>query len=134
MEAGSKTFCIYSQPYLDKTNQCYKNIVTVNTFPKGPLGKYIKRQQFYPLSPFKVSSPCSPIDKCGLVIRRMDDISCSKYCDDLLTTDEIPNLISYLLSSGYKIDTSITKMFNTSELLFNTNNSNKLVCFATYEN
>jgi len=34
--------------------------------------------------------------------------------------------------NGYSVDTSITKMFNTSEIRFDTNTGNKLICFATY--
>jgi len=49
-----------------------------------------------------------------------------------MDVNEVPDLISFLVSSGYSVDTSITKMFNTSEIRFDTNNSNKLICFVTY--
>lgn len=129
-----KTFTLFSTPYLDKFNQCYKNIITINNIPKGPLSNYVKRIQFPQLSPFKVSSPCSEISKCGYVLTKIDSQCFSKCGDNLLTTDDVPDLISYLVSNGYKVDTSITKMFNTSEIRFNTNNANKLICFVTYEN
>ena len=51
-----------------------------------------------------------------------------------MTVDEVPDLISYLVSNGYTVDTSITKMFNQSDIQFQTNNSNKLICFITYNN
>jgi hypothetical protein len=60
------------------------------------------------------------------------NMGCGKNGSDLMTTDEIPDLISYLVSNGYNVDTSITKMFNTSEIRFDTNNGNKLICFVTY--
>ena len=57
---------------------------------------------------------------------------CGKTGSDLMVVDEIPDLISYLVSNGYSVDTSITKMFNTSEVRFNSNTGNKLICFVTY--
>jgi hypothetical protein len=52
--------------------------------------------------------------------------------EDLMIVDEVPDLISYMAMNGYSVDTSITKMFNTSEIRFDTNTGNKLICFATY--
>ena len=49
-----------------------------------------------------------------------------------MIVDEVPDLISYLMSNGYTVDTSMTKMFNTSEIRFDTNIGNKLICFVTY--
>jgi hypothetical protein len=134
MNNSVKTFTLFSRPYLDKINQCYKNIITINNIPKGPLSQYIKKIQFPQLSPFKVSSPCSPIDKCGYALTKIDNHCFSNCGDNLLTTDDVPDLISYLMTNGYKVDTSITKMFNASDIRFNTNNANKLICFVTYEN
>jgi dTDP-4-dehydrorhamnose 3,5-epimerase-like enzyme len=57
---------------------------------------------------------------------------CSKFGNDLMVVDEVPNLISYLVSNGYTVDTSITKMFNDSDIRFDTNTGNKLICFVTY--
>ena len=45
----SKTVSLFSQPYLDSCNQCYKNIVTVNCLPEGPLFQIVKRVPFPPL-------------------------------------------------------------------------------------
>lgn len=131
---GSKTFSLFSQPYLDTYNQCYKNIVVVNLPPLGPLGVMTKRVNFPVLSQFKTSGPCNPIKQCGLALRSLD--SCSngcKYGSDLMTTDEVPNLISFLFANHYNIDTNITNMLNDSDLHFNTNNENKLICFVTYQ-
>jgi hypothetical protein len=61
---------------------------------------------------------------------------CSNGCyngDNLMTVDEVPTLISFLVSNGYTVDTSITKMFNQSEIRFDTNFGNKLICFITYQ-
>lgn len=131
----SKTVSLFSQPYLDTYNQCYKNIVVVNLKPQGPLGDLVRFVKFPPLSEFKQPGPCSPLKDCGYAIMSLGGCStgCGKSGEDLMVVDEVPNLISYLVSNGYKVDTSITKMFNTSEIRFDTNIGNKLICFITYQ-
>lgn len=124
----SKTFALFSQPYLDRINQCYKNIVVANVHPAGPLGKLVKRIQFPVLSQFKQPGPCSPTKNCGLALKSLNEQSCC----DLMIVDEVPDLITFLAMNGYKVDTSLTKMFNASDIRFQTNNGNKLICFATF--
>ena len=133
----AKTISLFSQPYLDTYNQCYKNIVVVNLKPQGPLGDFVRFVKFPPLSEFKQPGPCSPLKDCGYAIMSLDE--CNAGCgssknagSDLMVVDEVPNLISYLVSNNYSVDTSITKMFNTSDIRFDTNTGNKLICFITY--
>ena len=130
----AKTFSLFSQPYLDTYNQCYKNIVVINLPPQGPLANLIKFVKFPPLSEFKQEGPCNTLKQCGYALMSFNGCSmgCGKNGSDLMVVDEIPNLISYLVSNGYSVDTSITKMFNNSDIRFDTNNGNKLICFATY--
>lgn len=130
----AKTVSLFSQPYLDTYNQCYKNIVVINLEPEGPLADLVRMVKFPPLSEFKVSGPCSPIKDCGYAIMSLDGCNngCGKFGSDLMVVDEVPNLISYLVSNGYSVDTSITKMFNNSDIRFDTNTGNKLICFITY--
>jgi hypothetical protein len=54
-------------------------------------------------------------------------------CSDLMTVDEVPDLFSFLLSNGYSVDTSITKMMNQSSIRYKTNNSNELIALITYQ-
>ena len=49
---SAKTVSLFSQPYLDRYNQCYKNIVVINLPPQGPLGSLVKKVNFQPLSEF----------------------------------------------------------------------------------
>ncbi len=133
----SKTVSLFSQPYLDTYNKCYKNIVVINLEPEGPLAQLVRLVKFPPLSEFKTQTPCSPLKQCGYALISLGGCSmgCGSNktgCDDLMVVDEVPNLISYLVSNGYTVDTSITKMFNTSEIRFDTNTGNKLICFVTY--
>ena len=132
---ASKTVSLFSQPYLDRFNQCYKNIVVVNLQPQGPLGDLVKRINFPPLSEFKQQGACSLLKQCGLALTTLKgycSVGCGKNGDNLMVIDEVPDLISFLVSNGYTVDTSITKMFNDSDIRFNTNSGNKLICFITY--
>lgn len=131
---GSKTISLFSQPYLDTYNKCYKNIVVCNLKPVGPLADLVRIAKFPPLSQFKQGTPCSPIKQCGWVLMSLDgcNTGCGKFGEDLMVVDEIPNLVSFLAMNGYTVDTSITKMFNTSDIRFDTNTGNKLICFITY--
>jgi hypothetical protein len=126
-----RTISLFSQPYLDNYNECYKNIITLNALPQGSLANFVRQINPPQLSHFKnYLSPCDPIKKCCLALSR--GCVCTTGCDDLMVVDDIPDLISYLLENGYTVNTSITKMFNQSEIRFNTNNANKLICFITY--
>jgi hypothetical protein len=132
----SKTVSLFSQPYLDRINQCYKNIVTLNLRPQGPLDELVKFIKFPQLSEFKQQGSCNKIKQCGYALMTLDsdnyNAGCGKFGEDLMVVDEVPNLISFLVSNGYSVDTSITKMFNQSEIRFHQDMGNKLICFVTY--
>jgi hypothetical protein len=124
----NKTITITSQPFYDEYNQCYKNILTVNNVPFGPLNKLVRRIKFPKLSPFQVAGPCTPIPKCGLALvnRTMNMVHCGCV---LMTPDDIPDLIEFLLGNGYQMETQITNMLNQSELKLN---NKKLAFTVTY--
>ena len=128
---AAKTVTLFSRPFLDTYNQCYKNIVTINLIPQGPLAQFVRKVQFPPLSQFKQPGPCSRINNCGLALTALNNI-CNKGCSGFMVVDEVPNLLSFLLSNGYSVNTSITKMLNTSDIRFETENANKLICVVTY--
>jgi hypothetical protein len=130
----AKTVALFSQPYLDTYNKCYKNIVVINLMPQGPLADLVRFTNFPPLSEFKTPGPCSPLKQCGYALMSLGgcNMGCGKFGEDLMVVDEVPDLISYMVMNGYSVDTSITKMFNAGEIRFDTNTGNKLICFATY--
>jgi hypothetical protein len=127
----AKTVSLFSQPYLDTQRQCYINIVVVNLKPAGPLGDLVRLVKFPPLSEFKRFNP--DIKPCGYALQSLatPPWGCMGG-NELMTVDEVPTLISFLVSNGYTVDTSITKMFNTSDIRFDTDTGNKLICFVTY--
>ena len=126
--------------FLDTFNQCYRNIVVINLPPDGPLGKIVRRLQMPPLSPFNVPGPCCSrigYKDCALALFSLRGCNGNGIGNGmsngrgncLMYDDEIPDLFSFLLSNGYKIDTSLTKMMNQSEVKIN---DNKILCFITY--
>jgi hypothetical protein len=135
---GLKTFTIMSSPFYDQYNQCYKNIMMVNGEPQGPLRRFVRKTKLPRLSPFQREGPCNPIQKCGLAIQSLGNgltygqgQNCCKNNSDcnLMTPDEIPDLISFLQANGYQIEIQITNMMAQSEIKL----SNKRLSFsATY--
>lgn len=119
-----KSYMLSTRVFLDTFNQCYKNIIVINLQPEGPLGKIVRRLQMPPLSPFNAPGPCLSKNSCALAL-----LSLRGDCCGLMSDDEVPDLFSFLLSNGYKIDTSLTKMMNQSEVKIN---DNKILCFISY--
>jgi hypothetical protein len=135
------TFTITSIPYYNSCTQCYLNVLSINVEPQGPLKKIVRRINFPKLSPYKVESHCNQLNNCGLVLTNLglqiNNMNCcnnyivnNNNCStDLLTPNNIPELISFLLANGYQIETQITNMLQNSPVKFN---NNKLVLTATY--
>jgi hypothetical protein len=129
------TFTITSQPYLDRFNKCYKNILTINQVPRGPLSKYVQRIQLPRLSPFQVVGPCNTIEKCTLAILNpcnstIDYGCCINGGFFFMTPNDIPFLYNFLLNNGYQIETQLTNMMNQSDVKIGNNKT--FICMATY--
>ena len=98
----------------------------VNAEPQGPIRRFVRRIQLPRLSPFSTSykreNSCNSISNCGLALGSLygnysyyRDYGGSTGCD-LMTPNEIPDLITFLIGNGYQIETQITNMLNQSEL------------------
>jgi hypothetical protein len=125
----SKNFSLSMQPYYDQINKCYKNIIVCNQPPAGPFKEYVYRIKTPRLSEFKTfNDPCNPLKECAYVVKKNN--CCS--CDDLMSADEIPDLITFLMNNNYKVVTDVTNMFNTSEISFNNSIGQKLICFVYF--
>ena len=130
MISSGNNYLLSSRPYLFGCE--YGNIITINLFPKGPLGKIVRQVNFSNnrLSEFTELSEYG--NKCGyalLSLREIGGIGGGRYSHRFMTANEIPDLFSFLLSNGYKIDTSLTKMMNSSNIQIDTNN---IITFITY--
>jgi len=143
---GIKTFTITSETYYDPFIQQYRNILTINVEPLGPLRKFVRRLNNTTLSIYDSSSSYGRNRNMGYNDRphcRLAIVSfkglyptmslpyAPRYpCRaQLMTPDEITDLISWLLANGYQIETQITNMLNQSELKLN---NQKVAFTATY--
>jgi hypothetical protein len=120
MNNGVKTFTITSQPFYDQYNECYKNIIMVNAEPRGPIRRIVRRIKLPKLSPFQQDNSC--YKKCGLALQSLRGINYNNHLSgninscNLMTPDEIPDLITFLTGNNYQIETQITNMLNQSEI------------------
>ena len=80
IHTGANTFTITSQPFYDQYNECYKNILTVNPEPRGPIRKIVRRIKLPKLSPFQREGPCNSIPQCALALQSLNTCynGCSK--------------------------------------------------------
>jgi hypothetical protein len=127
-------YSLVSVPYYDHLTQCYKKVIKINPIPppNSPLNAIVKRVGPIRLSPFQVDSAFSG---CGSGSGSGSCSNLSQSCNLLITSinnkhhlmciDEIPSLFEFLLTNGFKIDTSITKMMQASNVKL----SNDLICF-----
>jgi hypothetical protein len=108
-----------AEVYLDRHDECYKKVIVISPAPKDPqlrkISKLINRER---LSIFQERSPCCPQDQCYYVILNPKNLC------DFLCVDQINLLFSYLITNGYKIDSSITKIMQNSSVVIP-----NLICF-----
>ena len=119
-------YTLTAQPYYDSCNQCYMNILVINTEPVGPLKKIVKRLNPPKLSPFYhdyANNCCNTYNGCIYAIYDPNN------CGELMQVDNVPILFGYLASNGYIIDTSLTTMMQKSPVKLG---NNQLICFITY--
>jgi len=113
------TYAIFCQPYFDTRTQSYRNIITINMMPNGPFASLVTNVNLASLSPFKQRE-----SSCGFAVISIRNKR------ELMPIDELPMLFSFLMTNGYKIDTSLTKMLNISDIKMKT--SNNLISFILY--
>jgi hypothetical protein len=146
------TFMLSSQVYRDTCNQydqSYRNIVTINLMPVGPLARFVRRIQLPYLSPFQfggsggglssVSNSRRGAKQCVLALISLSGLGYGlgnfggNHNNGLMDVSEVPDLFSFLLSNGYKIDTSLTKMMNSNGVGgVGGGGSNDAIAFITY--
>ena len=127
-------YSLVGAPFYDERNQCYKKIIRINKFPQGPgpLQQIVKRVRSPRLSKFDVFSYSCGSGTCSGSSNVFNPPCIYVVCNpnaphEFLTVDELPDLMSFLIDNGYKIDTSITKMLMKS----NVKPSNDLICYIS---
>lgn len=122
------TFVLYIEPILNTYYQTYQNVITVSEMPSGPLADMVTLINLPKLSPFQQAGVFSVpylgrgIGSCVYVLLRYPKSVCGvvgtgKNTDNFMGADDIPSVLGYLVSNGYKVDTSITKMLQNSRVL-----------------
>ena len=107
------TYLLSKQVYYDTCLQTYYNIIIINFIPKGPLSRFVRRIQ---ISPLDVNTPGrTNIGRIGCKFAIISFQSCYPH---LMSEDELPDLIAFLLSNGYSIDTNLTNMINKENIQF----------------
>jgi hypothetical protein len=114
-------YALYRQPYFDTKQQTYRNAITIDMKPNGPLGAIVKQIKISPTAQPGCYPDCQPI--CAYAL-----LSLKSPCR-LMTIEELPQLFGFLMSNGYKVDTSITKMLNNSDIRMQPGNN--LIAFIT---
>lgn len=121
------TYTLTMQPYYEYVNQCYRNILVLNSEPVGPLKSIVKRLNPPKLSEFNYLSynnECCSRETCIYAICNINNHH------ELMCVDDIPNLFAFLANNNYNVDTSITKMMQISPVKL----TNPLICFISYKN
>ena len=107
---------LYMEPYLDRHCKQYKTILTLNEMPEGPLAQNVVRIVLPRVSEFVVKSP-----ECKFVLR--DEFG------EYIEADKLPQLMSFLMNNGYKIDYQMSKLLKQHSY-----GTGHILCSFTYIN
>ena len=106
----------------------------MNKMPTGNLTQIVKRIRSPRLSHFDTYGEGNGYGDCSGCGYGSGNTPCifavfhPNHRNKLLTIDELPDLMTFLVDNGYTIDTSITKMLMKS----NVKPSNDLICYVSY--
>jgi hypothetical protein len=116
-----KSYFISSEVFLENCNlgEAYKNIVTINIVPEGPLVSLVRRVIHRPLSKFQGFQN----QRCSLALVSL------KEPFRLMNVNEVPDLYSFLIANSYNIDTNVTQMFNSGDIRFD---NKQILFFVNY--
>jgi len=130
--ASSRTNIMYLEPLLNSYYQTYQNVITFSQCPVGPIKDMVTIVNPPKLSPFQTASPffnpgygrASAVGYAGCVYVLMrypcgpggGYSAVPKNTDAYMGADDIPSVLSYLMENGYRVDTSMTKMLQNSEI------------------
>ena len=126
-------YCFYIQPFYDNIIKEYTHIVVINNLPDGPLKNYVKKtimpeiSLFNGFNAFKSNASCSR--QCVYAIKNINNCNNSGY-QDLLSVDNIDELIVFLTENNYTINKDITKIMNNDKIMVN--NGKKLLFYVNY--
>lgn len=104
-----EVYTIGVQPFYDSIGECYTHIFVIDRRPGAPLSGLVRTVNPPRLSPFQTTSgPCCSYQKCVLALLDPDNHH------RLLRPGDEAILFTYLVSNGYTVDTSLTKIMKTA--------------------
>ena len=115
-------YAIYTMPYLDTFMKSYYNILIVEPLPEN-LNSMVRKIT----PPNLTNNPNNGYNRFPL--HCIHAFISTKNSNELMKIDELPTLFSSLVSQGFKIDTSITKMLLKSGIT--PDNGKKLVAHTS---
>ena len=129
-------------------DKSYKNIVTINRIPEGPLQYCVVRLRRNKLSPFSEPRGRSSCDtQCIYVftqnIYNIEDVNgetsdcgCGKVVtsasDGYLCVDQIPDLLSIATENNYTIDYKLSKLLTNTGVASSNRQGSTFVCTLGY--
>jgi len=146
---SNQSFVMYLEPILNSYYKTYQNVITLSIMPSGPLANMVTSMSTTKLSPFQesgaFSSPGMFSDNCVYVLLRYPKQGSGfggrgsiKHPDYFMGADDIPSVLSWLVSNGYSIDTDITKMLYKSRITIGgvsesrLSGDRKMICMARF--
>lgn len=106
---------LFMEPYLDRHCKQYKNILTLNEIPDGPLANMVVRIRI----PIPSEFTSYQSDRCKYAIKN----DCGKYME----IEHLPKLMSFMASSGYIVDYQMSKLLKQYT-------PGHIICSFTYTN
>ena len=131
------TFTIASRPYYNRnaqsTSNCYTNLLIVEGSVVGPLAAITRRISFPPLTAFGEWSGGVDACPCAVVIL-LPPNTCPSPQTNLpyANASDLHTILSFLVMSGYQIETHITAMCTANQGHAAISNTSKLMCMVTY--
>ena len=126
-----KVYSLYIQPYYDRTEEQYINIVTINKLPSGPLADYITNIRFNKLSDYSGTSSYNYglNNLCVYAIKNINN-GYNNGVSELLRPENIDDLIGFLIENNYTVNKDLTKIMGNDKIYLN--NGRKLLFYINY--
>lgn len=111
-----KTVVLYVEPLLDTFNKTYISALTLNAMPEGPIANMVRLYNSPNLSPFQTFTNVSyNSNNCTYIIMKYPNGNKSN-SKNWMTSDDIPAVFSFLEANNYKINISLSKLINHSQV------------------
>jgi hypothetical protein len=113
-------YAITSQVYTNLQFD-YKNILTINKMPQGPMAQITRRLN---IEPRRISAFRAPNEQhnCVYALYNSDN-------NEPWTVNELPDFFTFCQANNYKVETELTQMLNK-----NTTQLKNVLCYISLQN